>query len=70
MTHKLKRDELRERVDKSLNALLERRKRETAQDAYVYRRRREMPRMIEAARRKLAMLEREARSYGLDPEVM
>jgi len=42
-------------------------RKQKAQDNYRYRRIREMPDMIEAARKKLDMLQIEALSYGLDP---
>ena len=41
--------------------------RERAEDKYRYRRARDMPDMLDAARKKLAMLETEAVNLGLDP---
>ncbi len=41
--------------------------RELAEDRHRYRRIREMPNMLEAARKKLAMLENECVNLGLDP---
>jgi len=57
-------EQIRAQVDAQLAR--ERAKRERAKDSHRYRRIREMPELLAAAKKRLDMLQAEAQSYGLD----